>query len=137
MQRHVERGVWPVRLFVNHRQEAGTQKAEHKPAGLKATLPCHTRGLPHMAVHPQSLNPCAQRLHGIVQEAWPGLPSMEVQHLGFLKTRSLGTGELTQRVRAFLALAENLGSGPSTHGSRSEPSPDWHDPSLAVGFGSC
>lgn len=40
---------------------------------------------------------------------------MEAQHLGFLKISTLGTGELTQQVGAFIALGENLGSVPSTH----------------------
>lgn len=35
--------------------------------------------------------------------------------MGFLKISTLGTGELTQQVGAFIALAENLGSVPSTH----------------------
>lgn len=44
-----------------------------------------------------------------------GSPSMEAQHLGFLKIRTLGAGELTQQLGAVIALAENLGSVPSTH----------------------
>lgn len=40
---------------------------------------------------------------------------MEAQHLGSLKIRTLGAGELTQQLGAVIALAENLGSVPSTH----------------------
>lgn len=35
--------------------------------------------------------------------------------MGSLKIRTLGAGELTQQLGAFIALAENLGSVPSTH----------------------
>lgn len=40
---------------------------------------------------------------------------MEAQHLDSLKIRTLGGGELTQQLGAVIALAENLGSVPSTH----------------------